>query len=73
MTEQQKDYIDSQLHIIQRKNSTDELNRYYSMLDGANIEAHVKAPLVKACDIRRREIDRSSAMVELGDLSDVEV
>ncbi|UFH59815.1 hypothetical protein [Sulfurovum mangrovi] len=71
MTQEQRDYIEAQLNIIQGKATIDDLNRYQSLLDGASLEAHVKTPLIKACDVRREELDRISPMAVNGDIDDM--
>jgi len=71
VTEQQKDYIENQLHIIQNKSTIEELNRYQSLLYGASLEEWIKTTLLKACDVKRRSLDIPSAMVEMGDFSDM--
>ncbi|MDM5272107.1 hypothetical protein PGH07_07935 [Sulfurovum sp. zt1-1] len=68
MTKAQIEYIDMQLHIIQSKNNVEDLNRYFSSLDGASLEAHVKGPLLKACDVRRKELTRISPMAVCSDI-----
>lgn len=67
-----KSYIDQQLIIIQNKTNEDELNRYEALLSGAKLDKEVYGQLERACDMRRKELNPISPMVESSDISDFE-
>ena len=72
MTAKQKKYIEQQLNIIQNKLDEDDLSRYAALLSCADLDKEVLGFLVRAVDMRRKELNPIDPMVVNGDLDDVE-
>ncbi len=70
MTKKQRDYIEQQLYIIQFKADEDALRRYEALLSAAKLDKEVLNPLMRACSIRRKELNPIDPMVVNGDLDD---
>ena len=64
--------IKEQLHIIQDKQTEDEVRKYASSLHASKHPDHIKEPLFKAVNVRIEEITRPLPMAVNGDLDDIE-
>ena len=63
MTETQRDYIKSQLEIIDAKSSTDDLIKYGMLLSVAKLDAEVKKYLDKGVSVKIKELSHGIPLV----------
>ena len=63
MTETQRDYIKSQLEIIDKKTNKDDLIKYGMLLSVAKLDAEVKKYLDKGVNVKMKELSHDIPLV----------
>ncbi len=72
MTAKEKQFIERQIELIDKKEDEDALNRYEMLLGMAGMSQEVKGYLLQACDVKRDMLNPLSPMVVNGDLDDID-
>ncbi len=63
MTKKEKDYTNQQLSIIENKINEDMLSKYATLLSMSSMSKEVKDFLIRAVDMKKKELNPISPMV----------